>query len=189
MVFCARSYLFFRLFRSRILAKKELLVDPSLYNLNVPLAGIDEIRKYNKQRFEMEQLTAIVYENLDEVACVGYKDIGENEFWIRGHMPDFALMPGVIMCEVAAQLSSYFSTKHRMMTDSATMGFAGLDQVRFRGMVRPGDRLVMQSKLITIRKILITAKFLGLVNNELVCEGIIKGVPLNLATDETPVAQ
>ncbi|MCL2625123.1 MAG: beta-hydroxyacyl-ACP dehydratase [Planctomycetaceae bacterium] len=163
------------------MGRKELLVDPLLYDLNVPLAGIDEIRKYNKQRFEMEQLTAIVYENFEEVSCVGYKDIAENEFWVSGHMPGFALMPGVMMCEVAAQLSSYFSSKHRMMDESTTMGFAGLDQVRFRGMVRPGDRLVMQAKLITVRKILITAKFIGLVNNELVCEGIIKGVPLHLA--------
>ena len=129
----------------------------------------------------MEQLTAIVYENFEEGSCVGYKDITDKEFWVSGHMPGFALMPGVIMCEVAAQLASYFSTKHCIMADSTTMGFAGLDQVRFRGMIRPGDRLVMQAKLITIRKILITAKFVGLVNNDLVCEGIIKGVPLNLA--------
>ncbi|MCL2120039.1 MAG: beta-hydroxyacyl-ACP dehydratase [Planctomycetaceae bacterium] len=162
------------------MGKKELLVDPSSYDLNVPLAGIDEIRKYNKQRFEMEQLTAIVYENFDDIACVGYKDITEKEFWVAGHMPGFALMPGVIMCEVAAQLSSYFSTKNRLMDESCTMGFAGLDQVRFRGMVRPGDRLVMQAKLITVRKILITARFIGLVKNEPVCEGVIKGVPLNL---------
>jgi 3-hydroxyacyl-[acyl-carrier-protein] dehydratase len=152
--------------------------------LSVPTAGIDEIRKYNKQRFEMEQLTGILYENIEEGVCVGYKDITEQEFWVPGHMPGFALMPGVIMCEVAAQLSSYFSTKHRIMDDSATMGFAGLDQVRFRGMVRPGDRLVMQAKLITVRKILITAKFVGLVNNELICEGVIKGVPLNLTTGD-----
>jgi len=165
------------------LGRKELLVAPSSYDLNQPVAVIDEIRKYNKQRFEMEQLTAIVYENFEVGACVGYKDITDKEFWVAGHMPAFALMPGVIMCEVAAQLASYFSTKHRYMDEATTMGFAGLDQVRFRGMVRPGDRLVMQAKLITVRKILITAKFVGLVNDDLVCEGIIKGVPLNLATD------
>lgn len=163
------------------MSKKELLVDPSCYDLDRPLAEIDEIRKYNKQRFEMEQLTAVVYENRDEVSCVGYKNITDKEFWVPGHMPNFALMPGVIMCEVAAQLASYFSTKNQIMDKSATMGFAGLDKVRFRGMVRPGDRLVMQAKLITARKILITAHFVGLVENELVCEGIIKGVPLNLA--------
>ena len=166
------------------MGKKELLVDPSCYDLDHPIAWIDEIRKYNQQRFEMEQLSAIVYENYEEVACVGYKDITDKEFWVSGHMPGFALMPGVMMCEVAAQLASYFSTKQRIMAESTTMGFAGLDQVRFRGMVRPGDRLVMQAKLVTVRKILITAKFVGLVNNDLVCEGIIKGVPLNLVSGD-----
>jgi len=170
--------------RSRALNKKELLVDPSCYDLDKPLADIDEIRKYNKQRFEMEQLTAVVYENMDDVSCVGYKDITDKEFWIRGHMPSFALMPGVIMCEVAAQLSSYFCTKHKIMEDASTMGFAGLDKVRFRGMVRPGDRMVMQTKLITVRKILVAAQFIGLVNNELVCAGVIKGFPLKLPSDD-----
>ena len=162
------------------MAQKEFLVDPSLYDLNQPLAGIDEIRKFNKQRFAMEQLTAIVYENPETISCVGYKDITDKEFWVSGHMPDFALMPGVMMCEVAAQLSSYLSTKLEIMKEATTMGFAGLDRVRFRGMVRPGDRLVMQAKFETARNILIMARFLGLVNNELVCEGIIKGVPLHL---------
>ena len=162
------------------MGKKELIVDPSCYDFNRPLAGIDEIRKYNKQRFEFEQLTAVVYENHNEVVCVGYKDLAEDEFWVRGHMPGFPLMPGVIMCEVAAQLASYYTLKCRIMDDSTTMGFAGLDKVRFRGMVRPGDRLVMQTKMITARKILVTAHFLGLVGDEIVCEGIIKGVPLPL---------
>ncbi len=165
------------------MGKKELLVDSSCYDVNKPVAEIDEIRKYNQQRFEMEQLTAVLYENPENFSCVGYKDISDKEFWVRGHMPSFALMPGVIMCEVAAQLASYFTTKHQIMDASATMGFAGLDKVRFRGMVRPGDRLIMQAKLITARRILITAHFVGLVNDELVCEGIIKGVPLNLEAE------
>ncbi|MDR1384508.1 MAG: beta-hydroxyacyl-ACP dehydratase [Planctomycetaceae bacterium] len=163
------------------MVRKELLVDPSLYDVYHPLAGIDEIRSYNKQRFEMEQLTAVVYENMVDIACVGYKDVTEKEFWIRGHMPEFALMPGVIMCEVAAQLASFFTTKHRILENTATLGFAGLDEVRFRGMVRPGDRLVMQVKLKPpVKKILVKAQFVGLVKDDLVCEGIVKGVPLIL---------
>ena len=162
------------------LSKKAVIIDPSRYDLSNPIVDIETIRKYNKQRFEMEQISAVVYE--DETACVGYKDITENDFWVRGHMPEFALMPGVIMCEVAAQLASYFTIKNRIMNEAATMGFAGLDKVRFRGMVRPGDRLVMQVKLITVRSILITAEFIGLVGEDIVCEGIIKGVPLTLET-------
>ena len=89
------------------MAKKPLIVDESLYDANAPIATIDEIRKYNRQRFEMEQLTAILYDNFEEKKCVGYKDMTPDEFWVRGHMPDFPLTPGVVMCECAAQMASY----------------------------------------------------------------------------------
>ena len=39
---------------------------------------------------------------------LGYKDVTDNEFWIRGHIPGRPLMPGVIMIEAAAQLCSFF---------------------------------------------------------------------------------
>ena len=157
--------------------KKELIVDPSLYDLDKPIATIEDIRKYNRQRFEMEQLTAVAYDNFEEKKCVGYKDMTPNEFWIRGHMPSFPLTPGVVLCEVAAQLASYFMTKHNMF-DNAVMGFAGLDAVKFRGMVRPGDRVVVQSEMLKWRKILITARFMCIVRDDVVCEGVLKGVPL-----------
>ncbi|MBQ9873681.1 MAG: beta-hydroxyacyl-ACP dehydratase [Thermoguttaceae bacterium] len=157
--------------------KKPLIVDPSLYDLDKPIATIEDIRKYNRQRYEMEQLTAVVYDDFEAKKCVGYKDMTPEEFWIRGHMPDFPLTPGVVLCEIAAQLASYFMTKHDMF-DGAVMGFAGLDEVKFRGMVRPGDRAVVQSEMLKWRKILITAKFMCVVNDEIVCEGVLKGVPL-----------
>ena len=39
---------------------------------------------------------------------LGYKDVTESEFWVRGHIPGRPLMPGVIMVESAAQLLSFF---------------------------------------------------------------------------------
>ena len=159
------------------MAKKPLIVDESLYDVNAPIATIDEIRKHNRQRFEMEQLTAILYDNFEEKKCVGYKDMTPDEFWVRGHMPDFPLTPGVVMCECAAQMASYFVTKHNMF-NGAVMGFAGLEEVKFRGMVRPGDRLVIQAEMIKWRKILVTSHFMCLVGDNIVCEGVLKGVPL-----------
>ena len=52
--------------------QRQLIVDPSLYDENKPIATIEDIRKYNHQRYEMEQLTAILYDNFDEKRCVGY---------------------------------------------------------------------------------------------------------------------
>ena len=88
------------------MAKKPLILDLSEYDLNHVVADIEEIRRYNPQRYEMEQLTAICYEDREQTVCVGYKDLTEDEFWVRGHMPGMPLMPGVIMCEAAAQVAA-----------------------------------------------------------------------------------
>jgi 3-hydroxyacyl-[acyl-carrier-protein] dehydratase len=157
--------------------KRNLILEPSQYDLNQVIADIEEIRRYNRQRFEMEQLTAICYDDPVNCVCVGYKDLGPNEFWIRGHMPGIPLMPGVIMCEAAAQLASYYVQKHRLM-DTAVVGFGGLKDVRFRGVVRPGDRFVILAKLLKVRSMLLTCEFQCLVRDSLVCEGILMGIPL-----------
>jgi 3-hydroxyacyl-[acyl-carrier-protein] dehydratase len=159
-------------------AAKELLVDPSTLDFNQIVADIEDIRKYNPQRFEMEQLTAILYDDGEQNLCVGYKDLKDDEFWVRGHMPGMPLMPGVIICEAAAQLSSYHVQKHNLM-GAEMMGFGGLDNVRFRGAVFPGKRLVIACKLIRLRrKRMSICHFQGFVDNQLVVEGEIRGIAL-----------
>ena len=124
------------------MAAKDLIVDPSQYDLNHVVADIEEIRRFNPQRYEMEQLTAIVYEDFERGVCVGYKDHGPDEFWARGHMPGMPLLPGVLMCEAAAQMCSYYTIKYDLL-GTKMIGFGGMDEVRFRDTVRPGDRLVV----------------------------------------------
>jgi 3-hydroxyacyl-[acyl-carrier-protein] dehydratase len=156
--------------------KRELIIDFSKYDLNNVVADTEEIRRYNPQRFEMEQLTAICYEDTTRGVCVGYKDLGPDEFWVRGHMPGMPLMPGVIMCEAAAQLSSYYSHRHKLM--EGVIGFGGLGDVRFRGVVRPGDRFVIVCRMLKVRRTIMTCEFQCFVNQNLVCEGILKGVSI-----------
>lgn len=157
--------------------KRPLIVDPSQYDLNRVIADIEEIRRFNRQRFEMEQLTAIVYEDRESAACVGYKDLGPNEFWARGHMPGRPLMPGVVMCEAAAQLASYFTQKYKLM-DTPVVGFGGLKDVRFRGVVQPGERFVVACRLLKVRSMMLTSEFQCLVRDNMVCEGVLMGIPL-----------
>jgi len=171
------------------MAGRELIIDLSEIDLSRQVAGIDEIRKYNPQRFEMEQLTAIVLEDTERNICVGYKDISRDEFWIRGHMPGMPLMPGVIMCEAAAQLSSYYVQKYDLL--KATMvGFGGMEDIRFRDPVVPGDRLVIACALIKARpRRMLKCRFQGFVRNELVVEGTIKGIPLRVEAVAAHVGQ
>jgi len=102
--------------------------------------------------------------------------LGPHEFGTRGHFPAVAQMPGVLMCESAAQLASYYTRKHNLM--EGMIGFGGMEDVRFRDVVRPGDRLVIVARLLKIRRALMVCEFQSFVRQNMVCEGIIKGIPL-----------
>jgi 3-hydroxyacyl-[acyl-carrier-protein] dehydratase len=159
-------------------AKKPQIIDLSKIDLDEVIADAEQIRRYNRHRFEMEQLTAICYEDVENHVCVGYKEIGADEFWVRGHFPGTPIMPGVIICEAAAQMASYYSQKHGL-TQGKTLGFGGLEAVRFRDIVRPGDRLVIAARLLKIRLgVMLVCEFQAYVRENLVCEGQIRGVAL-----------
>ncbi len=166
------------------MAKSEFLIDLSLLDLDKPIADIEAIRKLNPQRFEMEQLTSVLYEDLDEHSCAALKEVTNDEFWVRGHMPGMPLMPGVVMLEAVAQLSSYFTQKHDLL-GAAMVGFGGVDEVRFRGVVTPGDRLILMVKLQKARRgRMIVAKFQGIVGDNLVLEGVLRGIPIPIEAVE-----
>ncbi|MGE0756187.1 MAG: 3-hydroxyacyl-ACP dehydratase FabZ family protein [Pirellulaceae bacterium] len=157
---------------------KDLIVDPATLDFSHVVADIQEIRKYNPQRHEMEQLSAIVFEDSVSHICVGYKDLTNHEFWVRGHMPGMPLMPGVIMLEAAAQLCSYFVGKYDLL-GAAMVGFGGLEDVRFRDPVIPGDRLILMCQLVKARRgRMLVSRFQGVVRDNLVVEGVLKGVPI-----------
>jgi len=159
-------------------APRDYIIHPSDYDLNRVIADIHEIRRWNQQRFEMEQLTAIVHEDESRGLCVGYKDVTHDEFWVRGHFPSMPLMPGVLMCEAAAQLSSYYTQRYNLL-DAKVIGFGGMEEVRFREPVVPGDRLVIAVERVRVRpRAMIVCRFQGLVKESIVVDGIIKGVPL-----------
>ena len=153
------------------------LVDPATIDTSRVLADLEAIRQANPQRFEMEQLTAIVYHDSAEHLVIGYKDVRDDEFWVRGHLPGYPLMPGVLICEAAAQLSSYYCA----MIDLAEgnfIGFGGMEDVRFRGPVRPGDRLVLVSKATRIHRRQTVFETQGFVGTNMVFHGQIIGVPI-----------
>ena len=157
---------------------KELIVDLTKVDFDNVVADIETIRKYNPQRFQMEHLTAIVYEDTELNVCVGYKDITDKEFWVEGHMPGMPLMPGVIMLEAAAQLCSYYAQKYDLL-GADVIGFGGLEDVRFRDPVFPGDRLILMCQHVRARRNrLIISRFQGMVRDSIVVEGTLKGIAI-----------
>lgn len=160
------------------MAEQQPIVDFSLFDQSRVIAEKNEVQKYIPQRFEMSQLDGILYEDVEALTLVGFKDTGPDEFWVRGHMPDFALMPGVIMCESAAQLIAYMAGKNGF-SETGIMAFGGIDNVRFRHFVRPGDRLTVMVRVRKLRRnAMVVCDFQGYVEKRPVVEGEIRGIVL-----------
>lgn len=157
------------------------LYDLSQFDFDRPIYTLDDIRELNAQRFEMEQLTAIVHLDTENHGIVGYKQLTYDEFWCRGHMPGYPLMPGVLQCEAAAQLASFYTKKFNLLGGDF-VGFGGLTDVRFRAPVFPGARLDLAAKADRIKTgRLVEFDFQGFVDGTLVFSGQMTGVALHAA--------
>jgi 3-hydroxyacyl-[acyl-carrier-protein] dehydratase len=155
------------------------IVDFAAFEVGDVIADKATVQQFIPQRFEMSQLDGILYEDAKSMRAVGFKDVGRDEFWVRGHMPDFPLMPGVIMCESAAQLIAYMARKFDLSV-SGIMGFGGLDKVRFRRTVVPGDRLIVMVHFRKMRpNVMVICDFQGFVDRQLVVDGEIRGVVIS----------
>ena len=160
------------------------LFDVSQFDFENPLFTIEQIREINPQRHEMEQLTAIVHIDRDQHGLVGFKDIGEDEFWIRGHMPNYPLMPGVMMCECGAQLAGFYARKYKLMGGDF-LGFGGMESIRFRSSVYPNSRLIIMAKLTKLREgRRAEFDFQGYVDGSMVFSGLMMGVPITRRPDQ-----
>lgn len=153
------------------------LLDPAHLDLTRIVAGREEIARINPQRFEMEQLDAIVLVDPGEKIIVGFKDVRPDEFWVRGHMPGYPLLPGVLMCEASAQLCAYY-TMIQGLGEGDFIGFGGMENVRFRAPVHPGDRLVLIAKVVKFNRRQTVFNVQGFVGSTMVFHADIIGVPI-----------
>ncbi len=153
---------------------QEILTDLSTLDLNKSIADIEQIRTVIQHRYEMEQLSGIITFDPEHKIIVGFKDVSASEFWVRGHIPGRPLMPGVMMLEAAAQLCTYYYKKATQ--DDRFLGFGGIDKVKFRGKVVPGDKLILIAKNKELRSRRAIFDTQGVVGKNLVFEGVIIGM-------------
>jgi len=158
-----------------------LLFDLSQIDLAAePLFDKEAVCKVNPQRFEMQQLDGILWCDKEKSQILGYKEVTDKEFWVRGHIPGRPLMPGVIMIEAAAQLSSFFLKE--VFKEPGFIGFAGIGEAKFRSVIEPGNRLYLLGQIIKYkrrgRSTHVETRIQGVVNDAMAFEAVVAGMQI-----------
>jgi 3-hydroxyacyl-[acyl-carrier-protein] dehydratase len=114
---------------------------------------VREIKKYLPHRYPFLLVDRVVELVLGE-RIVAYKNISVNETVFNGHFPDAPIFPGVLIVEALAQASGIlgFKTIGKTPEDGSVYLFAGADDVRFKRQVIPGDRLQLESRVVSAKR-------------------------------------
>ena len=125
-----------------------------------------ELKEYLPHREPMLLVDEIVIDE-DGVAHAKYR-IKEDEFFCRGHFPGNPIVPGVIQCVIMAQ-SCALLVKDELK--GRTTLYSGIDNVRFKNIVRPGDLCEITAKLTGRRGLIFFTEAVLKVNGKLCCKG------------------
>ena len=107
-----------------------------------------EIMEYLPHRYPM-LLVDRVTEFIPQKSIRGIKNVTINEPFFPGHFPNYPVMPGVLVVEALAQIASILAWRivGQKPGGGSNIFFAGIDNARFRRMVRPGDQLILEAVL------------------------------------------
>ena len=109
----------------------------------------EELKQYLPHREPM----LLVDDGAEEEGCVrGHYRVTGEEFFLKGHFPSYPVVPGVILCEIMAQSGSLL-VKDQLQ--GRTPLYAGIDGVRFKQAVRPGDTIEVVARIVSRRQALV----------------------------------
>jgi 3-hydroxyacyl-[acyl-carrier-protein] dehydratase len=130
--------------------------------------NIDEIMKIIPHRYPFLLVDRIEECVIGERA-VGVKNVTMNEPFFQGHFPDYPVMPGVLIVEALAQVGAVAILSKEEFRGKLAF-FAGIDECRFRGQVRPGDVLRLEVEITRLRGTIGKGKATASVDGQVVCE-------------------
>lgn len=132
-----------------------------------------EIRKLIPHRYPF-LLVDKVLELEPGVKIVAVKNVTANEPFFQGHFPEFPIMPGVLIIEALAQTAGICTSSVEAEGGSKLGLFAGIDGVKFKKPVVPGDVLRLEAEIVMNKLGVVKAKVNATVDGQLAAEGEIK---------------
>jgi beta-hydroxyacyl-ACP dehydratase FabZ len=134
--------------------------------------NIDKIMSYLPHRYPFLLVDKVLAFE-EGVSIRALKNVTVNEPHFTGHFPDFPVMPGVLIVEAMAQVGGILAFQSAPKDQEFLVYFTGIDGVRFRKPVRPGDQLIFELTCLRRRGHMWKFKGEAFVDGELVCGGTL----------------
>ncbi len=132
------------------------------------ILNVSEIKNIIPHRYPFLLIDKV--EIIEEgVKGIGYKNITINEYFFQGHFPEYPVMPGVLIIEAMAQTGAVVILSQENFKGK-TPFLAGLNKVKFRKKVVPGDTLLMTVEISKLRGAIGVGKGKAEVDGQIVCE-------------------
>jgi 3-hydroxyacyl-[acyl-carrier-protein] dehydratase len=128
----------------------ETVEQPNTDSSGKAILTAEEIHKLLPHRYPFALVDRIL-EYVPGKRAVGLKNVTFNEPYFQGHFPGRPMMPGVMIVEAMAQVGGIVLIQLPDL-EGGLFVFAGIDKVRFRRPVVPGDQLIMTTELISIKR-------------------------------------
>ncbi|MEQ8153429.1 MAG: 3-hydroxyacyl-ACP dehydratase FabZ [Clostridiaceae bacterium] len=135
------------------------------------MLGVKEIREIIPHRYPFLLIDRV--EELEPgVRAKGFKNLTANEEFFQGHFPGEPVMPGVLMIEALAQMGAV-SILSKEEFKGKTAFLAGIDKVRYKRKVVPGDKLELEIEIIKVKGPIGIGKGTAKVDGVIACQGEI----------------
>ena len=116
-----------------------------------PVLMAEDIQKLLPHRYPFLLIDRVI-EYVPGERAIGIKNVSFNEPHFQGHFPGQPIMPGVLIVEAMAQVGGVVLTQMLKSDEGGLFLFVGIDKVRFRRQVVPGDQLVITVELVCIKQ-------------------------------------
>ena len=164
------------------------LADLAALDLSRTVFSVADMHEVLRQRGTFSLVDGILHldprhsDKTKSELVVGYKDVRDDEWWAKDHIPGRPIFPGVLMVEASAQLGSFDFFRRHPELPLSFIAFTGIDNTRFRATVEPPCRLYFVGKASRSRvsggKVIFSYQFQGLVEGKIVYEAEVTGMQL-----------